>query len=315
MNGERRLKTVFFCLGDEWKEAARELAEALRQSGVRTGFLKKEEGRQLVLRESAKELRQALVMTDEEALARHLKAHKIACVGCAGMEYGYFAGAGMVTDAPGALGIEELEEYLFHFHGWPVTVAVTKRLILREITEADAGKLYQISTQECMRYLQDTMEKNFFQRENLYFYIKEAYRLQGYGLWSVLKKDGTLIGCCGLADVAVEDAAGDVAVEDVAKEDAAVEDAAVEGTAAAGGQRRLELQYMLDERFQRKGYGLEMCQAVLNYVFARTDRDEVWLRVHPENHASLRLAEKLGFCYEKVQASGRSEMRYLRKYI
>lgn len=57
----------------------------------------------------------------------------------------------------------------------------------------------------------------------------------------------------------------------------------------------LELQYMLDNRYQGRGYGLEMCRAALEYAFTRTDREEVWVRIHSENRNSIRLARRLGF--------------------
>ena len=134
-----------------------------------------------------------------------------------------------------------------------------------------------------MEHLQDAIEENFFRKENLLSYIKDVYRLQGYGLWSVFLKDGVLIGCCGLAD-----------------------------TTAADGRVRLELQYMLDREYHRRGYGTEMCRAVLNYVFARTDRQEVWLRIHEGNDASLKLAKKLGFVCEETDSSG---IRHFRRKI
>ncbi|MDO4321381.1 MAG: GNAT family N-acetyltransferase [Lachnospiraceae bacterium] len=280
MKEKQGLKTVLFYVNDKWRKAAEKLAETLIQSQVRVSFLKQKEAGQLVhyvleQSDSKGAFQHILVVTDSEKLARELTHSRTACVGCAEQSSGYFEGAGMVTDAPDALSAEELEEYLFHYHGWPVTAAVTERLILREIAIEDAEGLYRISIQDGMRYLQDTMEKNFFRKENLLSYIKQIYQLQGYGLWSVRKKDGTLIGCCGLAN-----------------------------TAAKDGGMHLELQYMLDEKFQHYGYGLEMCRAAIKYAFARTSWDEIWLRIHPENQASLRLAEKLGFRCEKTETSG-----------
>ncbi len=331
MKGDKRLKTVIFCLTEEWREAAQELAETLKQSQISVSFFTEAEVRHLTdamrrsgSRDDVEKALQTLVLTDSQELARELRGVKIsdvsagdnekpeerlidmgddgkteqrladtgraeegsgcfACIGCAREEGGYFEGAGLVTDSPEAFSVQELEEYLFHCHGWPVTVAVTERLILREITEQDTKRLYEISTQAGMEHLQDTIEENFFQKENLLSYIKDVYRLQGYGLWSVFLKDDVLIGCCGLAD-----------------------------TTAADGRVRLELQYMLDKEYHRRGYGTEMCRAALNYVFARTDRQEVWLRIHEENDASLKLAKRLGFVCEETDSSG---IRHFRRGI
>ncbi len=298
MKDEGKLKTVIFCLTEEWREAAQELAEALEQSQISVSFSTEAEVRRLAdamrrsgSRDDVEKALQTLVLTDSEELARELRGVRVpgegsgcfACIGCAREEGGYFEGAGLVTDSPEAFSVQELEEYLFHCHGWPVTVAVTERLILQEITEQDTKRLYEISTQEGMEHLQDTIEENFFQKENLLSYIKDVYHLQGYGLWSVFLKDGVLIGCCGLAD-----------------------------TTGADGRVRLELQYMLDKEYHCRGYGTEMCRAALNYVFARTDRQEVWLRIHEENVASLKLAKKLGFVCEETDSSG---IRHFRRKI
>jgi RimJ/RimL family protein N-acetyltransferase len=249
-----------------------------------------------------------LLLTDQSALAHTFAEYGISCVGCADPEEGYFEGAGLVTDRPDLLEVRELEEYLFHCQGWPVTIAVTPRLILREIAEEDIGRLQKIGSQSGMQYLQASLEEDFFGTDRMRAYIAQAYRLQGFGLWSVWKRtvyeaadssaggvykvketddssdrracegkevaaspekgeqEGDLIGLCGLSEYVRED-----------------------------GEEVLELQYMLDEKFQRKGYAQEMCRAALAYAAERTDYGEIFVRIHRENRPSLALAEKLGF--------------------
>ena len=306
------LRAVYFCVSDKWRDGAEQLAAALRASGIFVNFL---DGASLPAGEIQE--KEYLVITDHRALAALLEKHQVACVGCAGSEEGYFEGVGMVTDAPEQLSVTELEAYLFHCNGWPVTVARTRRLILREITQEDAPQLQRISRQEGMQYLHPCEAKSggredgalsaksgrqedgasmakscrqengapvsgtasdFFSRERLGAYIRQAYRLQGYGLWSVFTKDGTLIGCCGLSDVPNE--AGETRPE----------------SSAESGLVRLELQYMLDEAYRHQGYGEEMCCAALAYAWTHTEHRAVWARIHPENEASIRLAKKLGFC-------------------
>jgi GNAT superfamily N-acetyltransferase len=80
------------------------------------------------------------------------------------------------------------------------------------------------------------------------------------------EQEGGLIGLCGLSEYVRED-----------------------------GEAVLELQYMLEEKFQRKGYAQEMCRAALAYAAERTDYGEIFVRIHRENRPSLALAEKLGF--------------------
>lgn len=278
--GEQRLGLLILHLTEKWKGFEPVLAGTARGRNIPVLILEKNEtdifwdqvlsGGKLcvwhdgrladeVLRE------QVLVVTDQMAEAQRFADCGIACIGCAREADGYFEGAGMVTDAPEQLGLEEMEEYLFHCNGWPVQIAETERLILREMTQSDRGALQEISRQEGMEYVQNNLNGDFFECETFQAYIVQIYRLQGYGLWSVCKKDGTLIGCCGLADVR-----------------------------AADGTYRLELQYMLSRTYQRQGFGTEMCFAALDYVFARTDWTQVWLRIHSNNEASVRLARRLG---------------------
>lgn len=281
---EKKLKTVCFCVGGKWEKEARALAEKLTQAGIACRFpviksgtvqcfpAEDSEPTHRFSAETAKRLSlpvfsdtehtSLLVLTDTPATAAVLKAQGIACVGCAEAEQGFFEGAEMVTEAPEELEAAELEEYLLHYHGLPVTVAKTERLILREMTEADIGFLCAFSRMEGMQYLQDDSRENFFQEDKLLAYIRQVYRLRGYGLWSVCKKDGTLIGCCGLEEVP---------------------------------DGRLELQYMLSPAFWHQGYATEMCRAALAYAFERLGAPQVQVRVHRENRASAALVKRLGF--------------------
>lgn len=257
MNSKNEIKKVIFVLRTRWEAELEILRDRLQRSGVScircSGC---EEAMQYL--ESLSERKSILVMTDERGLAEKLENLGIACIGCDLPGAPYFAHVGMVAETLTGLDAVSLEEYLLHYHHLPVTIDRTERLILREITEADFDTLARIGRQ--------AGAENFFTGDRLAAYIGHAYSLYGYGLWSVLKADGTLIGCCGLSDCIWED-----------------------------GENRLELQYMLDQAYQKRGYGAEMCEAALRYAFTRTDAVRVYLRIHPENTASKRLARKLGF--------------------
>lgn len=194
-------------------------------------------------------------------------------------ESGFFDGAELVTDSLEELDEQILEETLLHGLGLPVTIAETERLIIKEITKDEVEKLYQMSLQEGMQYLmRDSNGDNCFEPERMCAYIKTAYRFYGYGLWSVWTKQGELVGCCGLSDFVYSFS------EIISDDEKNTED-----------NTYLELQYMVDKEYRRKGYALEMCSAVLDYAFFRTEWEEVVVRIHPENIASICLAEKLGF--------------------
>lgn len=221
------------------------------------------------------DVQSTILITDSQVMAGRWKKRGGVCVACTENE-GFFEGAAMVTDILEELTEEILEECLLHELGLPVTVAETERLILKEIAKEDVDTLYRISRQGGMEYLMDVdfdaadsrrnaKTDDFFEPERMLAYIENVYRFYGYGMWGVWTKAGELIGCCGFHE----------------REAANI---------------HLELQYMLDISYQKQGYAQEMCRAALDYTTARTDWEQVWVRVHEENEASVRLAGRLGFC-------------------
>lgn len=222
------------------------------------------------------DLAESILVTDRQAEALAWKKAGGVCIGCT-LDECFFEGAELVTDSLNELDEVILEETLCHGLGLPVTIAQTERLILREITEEEIEPLYQISWQPGMEYLmRDQNGENCFEPERMLSYIKTVYRFYGYGLWSVWTKAGELIGCCGLSEFEMEK------------------------------EFCLELQYMVAPEYQRQGYGMEMCTAALAYAFDRTDWEEVWVRIHPDNQESILLAQRLGFLPED---RGLEEMR------
>lgn len=209
-------------------------------------------------------MKQSVLLTDCSKKAMEWKRRGGVCIGCVCSENsgGFFDGADLVIECLDDLDIDIIEETLLHGLGLPVTIAETQRLIIREIIRDDVDKLYRISQQPGMEYLmRDQNGENCFEPERMLSYIENVYRFYGYGLWSVWTKTGELIGCCGLSEL----------------------------------HTGLELQYMVASEYQRQGYGMEMCTAALNYAFDRTEWEEVWVRIHPDNQESSRLAQRLGF--------------------
>lgn len=258
-----KLQYVFFFLQPQWEEERRKLECELRKKGIICSCVDQIE--------EIEHPAEAILITDDRAVTKQIRksqAHdraaeqNLVCVGCDRDCFSFFDGAELVTDDLGSLDAQGLEELFCHAHGYPVTVASTERLELREISEPDFDRLYAISRQAHMEYAwPDPDAAAVFERERLCAYISNIYRLCGYGLWSVWKKGGSLIGCCGLTEQ----------------------------------ENRLELQYMLDESFQGHGYALEMCKAALRCAVLRTDWKEIWIRADRRNLRSRRLAERLGF--------------------
>lgn len=224
----------------------------------------------------------------------------------------WFDGAALVLEGFDDIDGRYLEEWMLRAQGLSVTIARTERLTIREIAEQDIEELVRIGGQnggmavagaELDMDASDTPESAFLANdiavyrwtdvcsaEWLHAYRETAYRLQGFGLWSVLYQ-GKVIGCCGFEPWGRPE--GKEAAEPF------TEDKRGTGSVSAEDCLALELQYMLDVRYHRQGFGTEMCQAALDYADRRLGVEEVWLRTRRENLASRALAEKLGFRPEK----------------
>lgn len=83
--------------------------------------------------------------------------------------------------------------------------------------------------------------------------------------WPVFElSTGKLIGCCGLRPF---------------------------------GPKTYEIGFHLRPEFWHKGYAAEAAGAVINYAFSVLHADALYAGHHPDNHASRRILQKLGFRY------------------
>ena len=147
---------------------------------------------------------------------------------------------------------------------WPVLE--TERLELRLMEADDLAFVFQhFSSIEINRYLLDeepvqTMEQA---QEIIDFYIPPEGRLHNRWILT-LKEDGTPIGTCGFHK---------------------------------WDQRNhhAEIGYDLGTAHWGKGYMTETLQAALLYGFEKMELNRIEAIVYPENTASLRLLERLGF--------------------
>jgi RimJ/RimL family protein N-acetyltransferase len=68
----------------------------------------------------------------------------------------------------------------------------------------------------------------------------------------------------------------------------------VVGFAAPEGWPGFELAWTLARRFWGHGYATEGAREALGYAFTALDKDRVISLIHPENRASIRVAERIG---------------------
>ena len=144
------------------------------------------------------------------------------------------------------------------------TVLETERLILREMTRADFPLL--------CRHLQDTEVMYAYEHAFSDAEVREGiekqlqrYEQYGFGVWAViLKENGELIGQCGLSMQPCED------------------------------RELLEIGYIFQKKYWRKGYATEAAVACREYAFDKLDADEVFSLIRDTNIASQNVAKRNG---------------------
>ena len=145
----------------------------------------------------------------------------------------------------------------------------TQRLILRPLAESDAQDIFEIfSDKQVMKYYDllpfETLERA---REQIDFFTSGFAQKQMIRWGIELKDNGKLIGTCGFF--------------------AFNEDA-----------EKAELGYELNSSYQGKGLMTEALEAVLGFIFRESVINRVEAYVEPQNTASQKLLEKVGFTKE-----------------
>lgn len=152
-------------------------------------------------------------------------------------------------------------------------VAETARLILREITPADAEDFYRIYTDAETMKFQGALPENYSVEVERYYlgkHIEMYYEARGFGLWAmVLKENNRLIGRCGLIVQEIESG------------------------------REIEVTYLIERQFWNQGYASEAALAALKLGFEKFNFQRIVAFIHPQNTASARVAEKIGMRFER----------------
>lgn len=154
---------------------------------------------------------------------------------------------------------EYLERIVRRQKGLPWIIASSDRLRLREFTEKDWEAAAELGQEaDC--------PGAFCHRETFLAYIRNQYPFYEYGIWAAEEKTtGILLGAAGVWDMP------DIQMDPP-----------------------LELGYWIRRSFRNQGYGREAAEAAVSAALERLT-DTLYLRIRRENHASRRLAEKLGF--------------------
>lgn len=229
------------------------------------------EGIQVISAEGAGQGEASLWITDDESFAKE-------CVRCGRPVLGVLTedNAGQGFDGVSYLvsNLVDVEpQYLEKVYrrqaGIPWDVLETERCLLRETTAWDADAFYEIYADPSVtKYVEDLPGDRDAFTAWLQDYSKSVYEFLGYGIWTVCLKQETLsesMAVIGRAGLTVRE-----------------------------GYDAPELGFVIGKPWQGQGLAYEICCAILDYA-REQGIPEVIAFAEPENEASLKLLQKLGF--------------------
>jgi ribosomal-protein-alanine N-acetyltransferase len=155
----------------------------------------------------------------------------------------------------------------FNFNPFP-TIR-TERLVLRQITPADAQDLFRMrSDARVMKYISKPLQRSIDEAHRLIELMQDGIDTNSAITWGISTQDSNeLIGTMGFWRIYKE-------------------------------HHRAEIGYMLDADHWRKGYISEAIQAAIQYAFNDMKLHSIEANVHPDNTGSRQLLEKHGFVQE-----------------
>lgn len=194
-----------------------------------------------------------------------------------------YSGVDMLVEGFDEIDVEFLEKVWQRHHRIPWTILETERCVVRELTLDDLDALFELYGDGEIDKYTDSLypyeEEKEFQRA----YIENMYRYFGYGLWLVFSKEtGELIGRAGLEHREYHE------------------------------EIELELGYIIGTKYQRQGYAMEICEAILAYAKENTGFERINTLMEQDNVASIKVSEKLGFSHvEDFDLDGKIMHRFI----
>lgn len=178
-----------------------------------------------------------------------------------------FAGALYVIEKIEEIGYETVDMVYRRLAGLPWEIFTTKRCIVRETIEDDVDSFYRIYAEpEITEYMEDLYADRDEEVAYIRNYREKVYGYYGYGMWTVLTKDGTVIGRAGIS--------------------------------WREGFDMPELGFVIGVPWQHQGYAYEVCGAILDYARKELGFMQIQALVMERNDKSERLCYKLGFQFK-----------------
>lgn len=216
----------------------------------------------------------AIVAREEDV--RAAKMANIPSIGYIDKRHAGFSESQVLTE-----GFEEIDSVYINrvyqrAHKIPWKIAETKRCIIRELTVEDIDALYEIYAEPSITEFMEPLFPN--KQDEIEYqkaYIERVYEFYEYGMWALIHKEtGELIGRAGISNRELK------------------------------GFIELELGYMIAVPYQRQGYGFEVCSEIIRYAKDKFGFDTIHCFIQKNNIASIKLAEKLGFCWKEEVSFG-----------
>jgi RimJ/RimL family protein N-acetyltransferase len=160
-----------------------------------------------------------------------------------------------------------------------VPILVTKRLRLRSFRRSDIDEYAAMNADpEVMRYLGGAWDQGRAWRHMAF--LVGHWQIGPAGMWAVEQREtGAFVGRVGFAQ--------------------------------PDGWPGFELAWALARRWWGRGYATESARAALDHAFSSLKKSRIISLIHPENHASIRVAERLGQRLEgRIQHIGREMLCY-----
>lgn len=282
------LEKVYFILtcGEVFLPFEESIGE-LHKSGIAVEVLLAEEVLEedkLIPGPGVEQTKQALYVTDHEAIAKALLEAKMAVLGYRHSQNmsEAFAGIQYILESPEGIPAEYFERVFRRYAGLPWSILETKHCYVRESCEADVEAFYGLYREpEVTRYTEGLYEHAVSERAYIREYIEKVYAYFEFGIWTVVLKESSEI--IGRAGISVRE-----------------------------GFAEPELGYVFGLAWQGKGLAKEVCEGIIKYAKEELEMTQLQVLIQVGNEASVGLAHRLGFVKkEELEVEGKLHIRML----
>lgn len=212
-----------------------------------------------------------LLITNSKSHAEAAASLGIACVGTT-EGLCELPKVNTLLEDPEEVSIDYLDMLYCHERKIPAIIAETEHCYLKEMTETDFSALFHIYQKpEVAKYLSEPMKNEKEELDKFKAYVTWTYSFFGYGYWGVYEQNShRFIGRAGYEV----------------------------------GSEPLEAGYLLDSFVWGKGYGTEILSALIQYADQELGIPTMMVRIHRNNIASFRVAEKCGMVQIGTDTTG-----------